>query len=259
MDEPLILITNDDGVYSSGIFALQQAVSPLGKTVVVAPEAERSAVGHAITMADPIRIREIDLGDGFAGYAVDGTPADCVKLGVKALVSEKPQLVVSGINRGANVGMSILYSGTVSAATEAVLLGIPSVAISLDAWKNPDYDYASEIARRFAMLVLEKGIPDGVALNVNVPGVPENQIRGIRLTRQGSSFYEEEFERRTDPRQRTYYWMGGRHVSSDSDPFLDDIALSDNYVSVTPLHYNLTHEESMDYLQTLGPFERDAG
>lgn len=252
MAEPLILITNDDGIYSHGILALQKAIAPLGKTVVIAPETERSAVGHAITISNPIRTREIDRGNGFSGFAVDGTPADCVKLGVKTLLPRQPEVVVSGINRGANVGMSILYSGTVSAATEGVVLGIPSMAISLDAWVDPDYEYAATIARRLTRLILEKGIPGGVALNVNVPNGPEEGINGIRFTRQGRSFYEEDFERRTDPRHGTYFWMNGRHVSPRDDPNLDDIAIRDNYVSVTPLYYDLTHEDSLNYFGSWG-------
>ncbi|MEE9166284.1 MAG: 5'/3'-nucleotidase SurE [Candidatus Neomarinimicrobiota bacterium] len=252
MAEPLILITNDDGIYSSGILALQQAAAALGKTVVVAPETERSAVGHAITISSPIRIREVDRRNGFSGFAVDGTPADCVKLGVRSLLPRLPDVVMSGINRGANVGVSILYSGTVSAATEGVLMGIPSLAVSLDAWEDPVYDFAARFASRLLKLILEKGIPPGVSLNVNVPHVPEEGIKGIRLTRQGRSYYEEDFELRADPRQRTYYWMNGRHVSPEKDPVLDDVAIRENYVSVTPLHYNLTHEDSIEYFKSWG-------
>jgi len=256
--EPLIFITNDDGIYSKGIYALQQAIAKLGRTIVVAPETEKSAVGHAITLSDPIRIREIDRGNGFFGTAVDGTPADCVKLGLRALLSKPPDVVLSGINKGANVGMSILYSGTVSAATEGVILGVPSLAISLDGWVDIDYGYAAKIAQWFTTLVLNHGLPPGVALNINVPNVPEQKINGIRLTKQGKSYYEEEFERREDPKQRTYYWMNGKLAGSTDDPDFDDMALREKYVSVTPLHYNLTDEESLNFLKSWDLFDRDA-
>ncbi|MFQ6673678.1 MAG: 5'/3'-nucleotidase SurE [Fidelibacterota bacterium] len=255
--EPLILITNDDGVYSRGIFALHQAIADFGQTIVVAPETEKSAVGHAITISDPIKVRDVDRGNGFSGYAVGGTPADCVKLGVKALLKDRPDIIVSGINRGANVGMSILYSGTVSAATEGVLLGIPSMAVSLDAWVDPVYTYAAKVARRFTEIVLKRGLPPGTALNVNVPGIPENEIRGIRLTRQGQSYYEEEFDRSVDPRRRTYYWMDGRLVESEEEGDLDDAALRHKCVSVTPLHYNLTSHDSMKELTLWDVFDND--
>lgn len=255
MSEPYILVTNDDGIYSGGIFSLQQTVAEIGETVVVAPETEKSAVGHAITISDPIRIREVERENGFSGYSVAGTPADCVKLALKAILKRKPDLVVSGINRGANVGMSILYSGTVSAATEAVLLGVPAVAISIDVWVSPDYSFAKRIADRFVRKVLDEGISEGTALNINVPKTPNGEAKGIRLTRQGTSFYEEHFDRRIDPRQRVYYWMDGELIYSRDDPHLDDIALRDGYVSVTPLHYNLTNEGSLAELRAWEEFD----
>lgn len=248
MAKRLILVTNDDGIYSRGILALFRAVQGLGERIVVAPETEKSAVGHAITLSDPIKVREVVREDGFSGYAVGGTPADCVKLAVKALLAKTPDLIVSGINRGANVGMSVLYSGTVSAATEGVLLGIPSMAVSLDAWTNLDFTYAAKVARQFAEKIFVHGLPVGTALNVNVPGIPEGEVRGIRLTRQGMSYYEENFDRREDPYQRTYYWMAGRMVKSGEDADCDDTALRNKFVSVTPLHYNLTHFDSLEVL-----------
>ena len=248
MSEPLILVTNDDGVTSHGIAALREAAKDLGRVVVIAPETEKSAVGHAITLSNPIRIQEISKEDGVTGFAVGGTPADCVKLAVRALLDRTPDLILSGINHGANVGMSVMYSGTVSAATEGVILGIPSIAISLDSWTSDDFNFAGKIAKQFAVKVLENGLDEGVALNINVPSVPEDEVKGIMLTRQGQSFYEETFDRRTDPRKRTYYWMDGFLVQPDKDQDVDDVALAGNYVSVTPLHFNLTHNESLTNL-----------
>ncbi|MDP6457678.1 MAG: 5'/3'-nucleotidase SurE [Candidatus Marinimicrobia bacterium] len=257
MPESTILITNDDGIHSKGILALQQSMKNLGRTVVVAPETEKSAVGHAITISDPIRIREITRGDSFAGYAVGGTPADCVKLGVKALLDNCPDLIVSGVNRGANVGMSIIYSGTVSAATEGVILGVPSIAVSLDTWVDTDYSYAAEVAYEFGSIVLRNGLSSGTALNINVPDLEKKAIKGIRLTKQGDSYYEEAFDRRIDPRQRIYYWMDGRLVESEENLDLDDIALREGYVSVTPLHYNLTDHRCLTELDKWSVFKND--
>ncbi len=257
MNKPLILVTNDDGIYSEGIFVLQQAMAEMGQTVVVAPEAEKSAVGHAITISDPIRIKEISRRNVFTGYAVAGTPADCVKLAVKALLEESPDIVVSGINPGANIGTSVLYSGTVSAATEGVILGIPAIAISMATLVNPDYSYAVKIAKKFTELVLKNGLPEGTALNINVPNVPEEEVRGIKITCQGASNYNEKFDRRVDPRQRTYFWMDGDLIHPKEDPDLDDIALRDKFVSVTPLHYDLTNKESFTFFKTWDIFFDD--
>ncbi len=255
MPEPLILVTNDDGVASRGIAELRKIVSDLGRVIVIAPETEKSAVGHAITLSDPIRIRELQEEDGVTGFAVGGTPADCVKLAVRALLDRTPDLILSGINHGANVGMSLMYSGTVSAATEGVILGIPSIAISLDSWTFDDFTYAGKIARQFAIKVLKSGLEKGIALNINVPAVPEDEVKGIMLTRQGRSYYEETFVRRTDPRKRTYYWMDGFLVRKDKDHDVDDVALKRNYVSVTPLHFNLTHNESLTNLASWKVFD----
>ncbi|MEE2877064.1 MAG: 5'/3'-nucleotidase SurE [Candidatus Neomarinimicrobiota bacterium] len=257
MPEPLILVTNDDGFYANGIYVLQQVVADIGETVVVAPETEKSAVGHAITISHPIRISELERENGFSGHAVAGTPADCVKLGIKVVLDRKPDLVVSGINRGSNVGMSILYSGTVSAATEAVILGVPAIAVSLDAWVTPDYSYAATVAKRFVKMVLENGIEPGVALNINVPKTPDGEAAGFRVTRQGTSNYEERFDQRIDPRQNVYYWMDGELVSHEDDPSVDDVALREGYVSVTPLRYNLTSEESFANLKTWKVFQNN--
>ena len=254
MDKPLILITNDDGIHSDGILALQQSVQSLGETIVVAPEAEKSAVGHAITIADPIRIKEVERQGKFFGYAIGGTPADCVKLGVKVLLDRKPSLIVSGINLGSNLGTSILYSGTVSAAIEGVLLGIPSIAVSLDTFTDEEFSAASEIAHRFASLVLENGLPKGTALNINVPNVKKDEIKGVRVTKLGTSYYDETFDKREDPRGRIYYWMDGNLVGSEYSPDLDDIAVNENYVSVTPIHYKLTNHAYFETLSQWEPF-----
>lgn len=246
---PRILITNDDSIHAPGIYALYQAMSKLGQTYVVAPDAENSAVGHAITLSDPLRVFEFEKFGKFFGWAVNGTPADCVKLAVKALLDFVPDLVVSGINQGGNTATNIIYSGTVSAATEGTIMGIPSVAFSLASYKETDFAPAGEVAAIIAQKVLDNGLPAGTLLNVNIPPVSREELRGIRITRQGKGRFEESVEKRVDPTNRTYYWLAGTRLFLDSDDEVDDVAVRDQYVSVTPLQYNLTDEKSLETLR----------
>ena len=240
-----ILVCNDDGIHAPGIAKLAAALRELGDVHVVAPAAEQSAVGHAITLANPIRAQRIMKNGGFFGHAVSGTPADCVKLAVYALLDGKPDLVVSGINLGPNAGISVIYSGTVSAATEGTILGIPSIAVSLATFKEPQWDTAAHVAKHVVRQVLEKGLPEETLLNVNVPNVPVDQIKGTRVTRMGRSRYVETFDRRTDPRGHEYYWMDGylEMIGETSDT--DVQALADGYVSLTPIWFDLTHHRVM--------------
>ncbi len=207
---------------------------------MVAPDAERSAIGHAITTTLPLRVQEFRRGDEVMGFASNGTPADCVKIAVRALLDAPPDLVVSGINRGSNMGTNVIYSGTVSAATEARILGIPSLAVSLDTHGSADWTYAAVVARRLAARVLEHGLPPRVLLNVNVPNLPPGRIRGLRITRQGDSRFVEEFVVREDPRHRPYYWLTGAYEVNDADPETDGWAVANGYVSVTPISFDLT-------------------
>lgn len=239
---PLILVSNDDGYDSPGIHALVIALRSIAEVVVVAPATQQSAVGHAITVQTPLRARRISRGPDFHGWAVQGTPADSVKLGVSTLLQQRPDLVVSGINHGMNTSINVIYSGTVSAATEGAILGIPSVAIShashaLDA----DIRAAAAFARHLASMVLQRGLPKGTLLNVNVPDVPPRDIRGVAVTRQGRSWWDDGFQERTDPGGHAYYWLVGEYMW-DEDPQADDTALRNNMISVSPLHYNLTDE-----------------
>jgi len=245
---PTILITNDDGIHAPGIYALWEALKEIGNTTVVAPDTEKSAVGHAITLSDPIRIQKIERHGGFKGYAVDGTPADCVKIAVRSLMKDSIDIVVSGINSGANVGNDIIYSGTVSAATEGIFYNIPSVAISLDALRGGDFEASKIIAIQIVQSVLLNKIPNGTLLNINIPDLTQDQIKGYRVTEQGKSYFRDWFDKREDPRGRLYYWMSGEVVNPDNDPKLDNNAMKDGYVSVTPIHYQLTNN---DYLSTL--------
>jgi 5'-nucleotidase len=245
--KPTILITNDDGIFAPGIYALWEAMKEIGDITVVAPDSEKSAVGHAITLTDPIRVQKVNGKNGFMGYAVKGTPTDCVKLASRALMDAPPDVVVSGINSGGNIGSLIIYSGTVSAATEGTILGIPSVAISLTSVKGGDMSASQLFAKKVVKQVLQNGLPKGILLNVNVPNVPQDEIKGVRITKQGDIVFQDEFEKREDPRGKIYYWMGGT-TSEDFDEETDGYAVQNGYVSITPIHYRLTEDSFLDTL-----------
>ena len=247
--KPQILICNDDGIYAPGIGALYQAVRSLGHVVVVAPESERSAVGHAITIADPIKIRKIRRDGLFEGYAVSGTPADCVKLAVTMLLKRPPDLVVSGINLGPNTGISVIYSGTVSAATEGAILGIPSMAISLATFTKPLWATAGYVARRLTRELLARRLPANTLLNVNVPNRPLARLRGLQLTRMGHSRFVEIFHERKSPHGGTYYWMDGEIKITGNAAGTDIKALDEGYVSATPIGFDLTHNPALEQLR----------
>ncbi|MEM1054914.1 MAG: 5'/3'-nucleotidase SurE [Bacteroidota bacterium] len=242
-DQPLILLANDDGIDAAGIAALAFALDGLGEIAIVAPFEEQSAVSHAITIRQPMRVYDWPF-EGASGplwaRAVTGTPADCIKMACQRLLPRMPDLVVSGINHGPNTAVNVLYSGTVGAATEACILGIPSVAVSHGEWRPDDFEGAGLAARRVAEHVLAKGLPPGVLLNVNVPGGTPDDIAGVRITRQARSRWEEEFEERRDPMDRPYYWLGGQFIDLDEGADTDLNALREGYVSVTPLQIDLT-------------------
>ena len=247
-----ILITNDDGIYSEGIRALCESLKKIGNVTIVAPDTERSAVGHAITLSDPLRVKEVIRNGKFFGYATTGTPADCVKLAIGAILKKKPDLVVSGINLGPNVGYSVLYSGTVSGATEGAILGIPSFAISLDTFTNPDFSFAAEYARKLAKQVMKhKNLPKGTLLNVNIPVVPKKLIKGVRIVKQSEKAIEERFDKREDPRKRVYYWLTGEIIRSDGKEDADIETLRKKYISITPIRCDMTDYEFLEKLKGL--------
>jgi 5'-nucleotidase len=217
---------------------------------IVAPDSQQSAVGHAITVHRPLRVREVKKDDEFFGYAVDGTPADCVKLAIRNLMKTKPDLVISGINHGSNTAISVIYSGTVSAATEGTILGIPSFAMSLTTFEaSADFSYAAKFARQLALKVVENGLPNGTLLNVNVPPVTENEIRGVVITRQGKSIWNDEFEARRDPGNKQYFWLKGELVELDDEEDIDQRAILNNKVSITPIQFDLTNYTMLEKLK----------
>lgn len=249
---PEILICNDDGIDAPGIYALVKEMKKVGNVTVIAPDKQQSAVGHAITMNFPLRVTKFYKNGAFFGYAVEGTPADAVKLGVYSLLRRKPDLLVSGINHGSNTAISVIYSGTVSAATEGTIFGIPSIAISLTTYEKPDFRYAAKFARKIAKLVLKKGLPRGTLLNVNVPAVPEKEIKGVLITKQGKSRWNDTFEVRRDPSQKEYFWLTGELEVLDEGNDTDQRAVMNNYVSVTPIQYDLTDRAMVEVMQRWG-------
>ncbi len=246
------LLTNDDGIYAKGLNSLYRELSQDADCLVVAPEVEQSAVGHAITLFRPIMVRKARKNGSEIGYAVKGTPADCVKLAIRELSDRPIDLVVSGINLGANVGINVIYSGTVSAATEGLIMGVPSMAVSLDARRDGDFEFAARFARKLARLILEKKLFQGMAVNVNVPSLPESEIRGVVVTRQGRARFMEDFDKRVDPRENIYYWLAGdTRVSDHEDEDSDACALKKGMVTITPIYYDLTCHQAVDNIMEL--------
>lgn len=246
-----ILVTNDDGIYAPGLAALYQELRLLGEVAVVAPESEQSAVGHAISLTTPLRVKQVSLGGGARGWAVSGTPADCVKIALAELLPEPPELVVSGINLGPNVGINVLYSGTVSAATEAAILGLRAVAVSLNTYREPDFAAAALLTRRLLAQLQDWPLPERVCLNINLPALPPEQIKGVRITRQDTGRLVEHFQHRVDPRERVYYWLAEINERRDLESGTDFEALESGYISITPIHHDLTHYPSLTTLPLL--------
>jgi 5'-nucleotidase len=247
--KPYILVTNDDGINAPGINALVLQLRKIGDVIVVAPDTERSAVGHAITLSDPLRVVNFSKNGIWSGFGVSGTPADCVKIAVNALLDRKPDIIVSGINLGSNTGINVIYSGTVSAATEGTILGIPSIAISLTTYIDPIFETPGKFARNIVKLVLEKGLPDGTLLNINVPNLYESEIKGIAITRQGRARFAEVFDKRIDPKNKVYYWLAGSKEEMQEAEDVDDEAIKRNEISITPIKYDLSDYEFMRELK----------
>ncbi len=241
--QPVILITNDDSVNAPGIRALVEAVKGLGKIIVVAPDKPQSGMGHAITIGNPLRLSKVNLFEGVEAYACSGTPVDCVKLAVDKVIHNKPDICLSGINHGANHSINVIYSGTMSAALEAAIESIPSIGFSLlDLSIEADFTAAKKYARQIVEHVLNGKVPDKhLCLNVNIPKGEEKMIKGIRICRQAYAKYEEEFDERKDPHGRRYYWLTGEFVNFDKGKDTDVWALKNNYVSVVPVQFDLTH------------------
>lgn len=249
-----ILVTNDDGISHPGLLALAQAVRTLGTVSVLAPDRNWSASGHVKTLERPLRVKETQLLDGSQAFASDGAPSDCVALALLGFFPHKIDLVISGINPYANISHDVTYSGTVTAAMEAVIGGMPGIAVSLnspDGHTGPlDFASAGQVACKVTAQVIERGLPEGVLLNVNVPYLPLDQIKGYAITRQGLRVYRDALDRRLDPRNRPYYWIGGEAPTGVVEDGTDYGALAAGYVSITPLHLDLTAHQAMANLRS---------
>lgn len=237
MSKPLILVTNDDGIRAPGLEFLAAALDSVGEVRVYAPDRQRSAVGHGVSLHHPLRVTELKPG----WHMVDGTPTDCVMLAVRALLGRRPALVVSGVNNGANLGDDVTYSGTVAGAYEGMLLGVPSIAVSDVSYTPKHMDTAAAFAARLARYVLEHGLPEDTALNVNVPDLPYAEIAGVAITRMGRRNYQDEIVTREDPRGGAYYWIGGSEPSHVRESGTDFEAIEQQKISITPLHRDLTN------------------
>ncbi|MBL6872050.1 MAG: 5'/3'-nucleotidase SurE [Flavobacteriales bacterium] len=250
MSELLILITNDDGYNSKGIKALINAVKNLGKILIIAPDSPQSGMGHAISVNKPIRCYKTNFFGSVEAYCCTGTPVDCIKMGLYLLKDKKPDLILSGINHGSNVSTNILYSGTMSAAVEGALSGIPSVGYSLtDYSENADFQYSEKIVKTISKKVIKEGFKKGTCLNVNIPNVKENQIKGIKVCRQGRAFWDDTFDHRKDPLGKDYYWLTGSFSSKEQALDTDINYLENNYVTIVPTQFDMTCHDSVDKLK----------
>jgi 5'-nucleotidase len=247
MADDLILVSNDDGIFSEGLAALAESLSHLGEVYVVAPDRERSAAGHSMTLHRPLRVTEV----GPRRYAVDGTPTDCVNLAINGIVPRKPALVMAGVNKGPNLGEDMTYSGTVSVAMEGTLLGVPSVAISLMGRDEFDFRVASAFARALGAHVLANGLPADTILNVNVPEGAPGGVGSFALTRQGRRRYGNAVVEKVDPRNRKYYWIGSDGLGFLDEAGTDFAAVTRGLISITPIHMDLTNYQSFEKLNDL--------
>ncbi len=247
-----ILLTNDDGIQAAGLLKLHERFAVNHTVTVVAPDRERSAVGHAITLDRPLRATRVSISNGVAGYAVSGTPADCIKLGVHEILKDRPDLVVAGINPGANLGVNVNYSGTVAAAKEAALLGIIGISVSIESKKATYLNEAAYFIADFAETVHKKGVPLGTFLNVNIPDLPLGEIAGLKFCSLGTDIFADQFEKRVDPHDRTYYWIGRDNQVFKNNHNADGRALSDRFISVTPIKCDMTDYHALEEIEQWG-------
>ncbi len=251
-DRPVILVTNDDGITAPGLHALVDAVKDLGEIIVVAPDSPQSGMGHAITINQPLRLDKVEVYGSHVWYQCSGTPVDCVKIAIDKILHRKPDLCVSGVNHGSNSSINVIYSGTMSAAMEGAIEGIPSVGFSLlDYALDADFSVAKVVARTVAKNILASGLPSGSLLNVNIPKLKLEELKGIKVCRQAMAKWREEFDERLDPNKRKYYWLTGRFINEDKGEDTDEWALANGYVSVVPVQFDFTAHHAIPFLNTM--------
>lgn len=251
-DRPIILVTNDDGITAPGLRSLVEAMQKIGEVVVVAPDSPQSGMGHAITIGRPLRMDKVEMHGEFLGYQCSGTPVDCVKLAVNKVLHRKPDLCVSGINHGSNSSINVIYSGTMSAAMEGAIEGIPSIGFSLNNYShNADFSASVHYSRIIARNILRHGLPVNTLINVNLPDLPLTKIKGIKICRQALAKWEEEFDEREDPRKRPYYWLTGKFINYDKGDDTDEWALKNGYVSVVPVLFDFTAHHAFQHLNKI--------
>ena len=245
----IILLTNDDGIYDPGLMALKKSLEGLGELWVVAPAVQQSGMSHAFSVFTTLRVEKVNINGDKFGYSVSGTPADAVKIALRSILPEKPGLVVSGINNGSNEGINVLYSGTIAAAMEGTIAGIPSIAVSVKYAVKQDYTFAARFACQICEKTLKHGLPYGTMLSVNIPSLSESKIKGVKIARQADSNYDEEIEERNDPRNLKYYWIGGSCKMIGTDRNNDMSAIEDNYIAITPIRTQTTDEKMLTELK----------
>ena len=259
-DRAIILVTNDDGITAPGLHALVDSVKHLGEIIVVAPDSPQSGMGHAITINNPLRLDKMEMHGNHKWYQCSGTPVDCVKIAIDKILHRKPDLCVSGINHGSNSSINVIYSGTMSAAMEGAIEGIPSIGFSLLNFAlDADFTAAKLYAGKIAQNVLENGLPHGTLLNVNIPNLSSSLLKGVKVCRQANAKWEEEFDERLDPNKRKYYWLTGKFVNQDKGQDTDEWALSQGYISLVPVQFDFTAHHAIPFLNGMNyePEEMD--
>ena len=246
-----ILITNDDGIFSSGIYALWEVAKEFGSVYVVAPNSQKSAAGHSITISKPLFVDKIKRRNGFEGTSVTGSPADCVKFGIKKILSNTPDLILSGINLGSNLGNNIIYSGTVAAAIEGAMQNIPSIAFSIDSFNPKSFDNAKSIIRQIINLAIENKITKNFIWNVNIPNCGIDQFKGIKVAFQGNQYFNDDFDTRIDPKGNKYYWMVGKMIDEDSTFDSDSYVVKNDYASISPIRFNLSSSKEIEEMKKI--------
>lgn len=255
---PLILITNDDGIDAPGLRNLIDFVRDIGDLVVVAPERGMSGMSHAITVRDPLRLRKLREVPGLTEYSCNGTPVDAVKLGEKMVLKKNPNLLLSGINHGSNASVNILYSGTMGAVLEGCMIGLPSIGFSLlDYAYDADFSASRTWVRRIVKMVLQQSLPQGICLNVNIPAVPESEIKGMKVVRQADGAWEETFEARQDPYHQDYFWLSGKFTERKNGSDTDLVVLRDNYISIVPVQYDFTAHSAIPAMKSFNVLQSD--